>query len=43
MDNLLTTLLGGALAVWVVAGFKGARFDWLKRSTGLDQRITRNP
>ena len=39
MDSSLTVMLGVALVVWVMSGFRGARFDWLKRSTGLDQRI----
>ena len=39
MDSSLAVLLGVVLAVWVASGFRGTRFDWLKRSTGLDQRV----
>lgn len=42
MDSSLAALLGVILVVWVVSGFRGARFDWLKRSTGLEARTDRN-
>jgi hypothetical protein len=39
MDTSLMTLLGVGLAVWVATGFRGVRLDWLKRGTGLENRM----